>query len=91
MTEEHLSEEKENTIKQLAALAKESESSITVNWDAFDIQEDEAFIMMASNVVEQMESVPEEHKAAVCMATMTKLLVENFVLNLQLKSSQNEQ
>ena len=41
--------------------------------------------MMASQVFEQMEGCPEDQRAVVAMATMTKLLVENFVLNLRLE------
>ena len=41
--------------------------------------------MMSSQVLEQMENCPEDQRAVIAMATMTKLLVENFVLNLQLE------
>jgi hypothetical protein len=41
--------------------------------------------MMASNVLEQFLEVPEEQRLTVAMATVTKLLVENFVLNVKLR------
>jgi len=39
---------------------------------------------MASSVIDQMYSVPEDHRNTVALATLTKLLVENFVLNTKL-------
>jgi len=46
--------------------------------------------MMASNVLEQFTALPNDEEAAVvALATITKLLVENFVLNLQLKGANN--
>lgn len=84
-------EEKVKTIHQIAALAKEAEMIETVDWSQLDIEEDEAYLMMASNVVEQLESVPEEQTGIVSMSTMTKMLVENFILNIKLKGLRNEQ
>jgi hypothetical protein len=40
--------------------------------------------MMASNVLEQINGLEKEQQTYVAMASMTKLLVENFVLNLKL-------
>lgn len=84
-------EERINTIHQIAALAKEAEMIEPIDWSQLNITEDEAYLMMASNVIEQLESVPEEQRGIVSMSTMTKMLVENFVLNIKLKSLRNEQ
>lgn len=78
-----------NTVKQLAELAMEAEMTDPIDWGMLNISEREAFEMMASQVLEQMFNVPENDRAVVAMATMTKLLVENFVLNLQLKGAEN--
>lgn len=78
-----------NTVKQLAELAMEAEMSDPIDWGMLNVSEQEAFEMMASQVLEQMFAVPENDRAVVAMATMTKLLVENFVLNLQLKGAEN--
>ena len=80
-----MTEEYEKEIRQIAALAKQSDSNLQIDWNQLEITEDQAFIMMASNVVEQLDSVPDEHVLSVCQATMTKLLVENFALNLKIK------
>lgn len=78
-----------STVKQLAELAMEAEMSDPIDWGLLNVSEREAFEMMASQVLEQMFNVPENERAVVAMATMTKLLVENFVLNLQLKGAEN--
>lgn len=78
-----------STVKQLAELAMEAEISDPIDWGLLNVGEREAFEMMASQVLEQMFNVPENERAVVAMATMTKLLVENFVLNLQLKGADN--
>jgi hypothetical protein len=78
-----------STVKQLAELAMEAEMSDPIDWGLLTVSEREAFEMMASQVLEQMFAVPENERAVVAMATMTKLLVENFVLNLQLKGAEN--
>jgi hypothetical protein len=77
------------TVKQLAQLAMESDTVDPIDWGMLNIKEQDAFLMMASNVLQQIESIPEEQRAVVAMATMTKLLVENFVLNLRLKGAEN--
>lgn len=78
-----------STVRQLAELAMEAELTDPIDWGLLNISEQEAFEMMASQVLEQLMNVPENERAVVAMATMTKLLVENFVLNLQLKGAAN--
>jgi hypothetical protein len=78
-----------STVKQLAELAMEAEMRDPIDWGLLNVSEQEAIEMMASQVLEQMFNVPENDRAVVAMATMTKLLVENFVLNLQLKGREN--
>jgi hypothetical protein len=77
--------DKKVTIQQLADLAIEGESANPIEWGELAVEEEQAYLMMASQVLEQMEGCPEEQRAVVAMATMTKLLVENFVLNLRLE------
>jgi hypothetical protein len=75
----------QQTIDQLASLAQQADLDHTIDWSKVDFTQDEMFRMMASQVLEQLNSIPEQDRAAVAMATMTKLLVENFALNFQLK------
>jgi hypothetical protein len=86
---EDFTPERKASIAQLAELAMESESADPIDWGMLQISERDAYIMMASNVLEQLESVPDNERPVVAMATITKLLVENFVLNLRLKGAEN--
>ncbi len=75
------------TIKQLAALAMEAEVADPIEWGELSIKEHDAYEMMAASVISQIEGLAEEQRPIVAMATITKLLVENFVLNIKLKNS----
>jgi hypothetical protein len=73
------------TVKQIAELAKEAEITDSIDWGALKITEKHAYEIMASNVLEQFENLSEDQQMTVAMATITKLLVENFVLNVKLQ------
>ena len=82
MTEENLT--KTEAVGKLIALAKEVEIRDKIDWTQLKVTEAEVYEMMGNSVVDQMYSLPEEHRQGVAMATMVKLLVENFVLNTKL-------
>lgn len=69
--------------KQLAQLAKEAEITDPIEWGELTIQEDVAYEMMAASVIEMMMNLNDNEKEVVAMASLVKLLVENFVLNLR--------
>jgi hypothetical protein len=73
------------SVKQLAELAKEASVIDPISWDHLKITEEYAYELMASNVIEQLTNIPEDQRLVVAMATVTKLLVENFVLNIKLQ------
>lgn len=73
-------------LNQLVELAKEVEITDPIDWGYLTIEETQAYKLMASNVIEILDDIPEDQKMIVAMAVMTKLLVENFVLNLKLES-----
>lgn len=75
------------TPEMIANLAMQAEITDPVDWGMLSIEEHQAYIMMANSVKEQVLGIPEEQRLMVAMATMTKLLVENFVLNLKLTGS----
>ena len=77
--------EKRATVEQLADIAMEGEMTNPIDWGELAVEERQAYLMMSSQVLEQMEAIPEEQRAVVAMSTMTKLLGENFVLNLRLE------
>lgn len=86
---EDITPERKASILQLAELAMESEMADPIDWGMLQISERDAYVMMASNVIDQLESVSDQERPIVAMATITKLLVENFVLNLRLKGTEN--
>lgn len=76
---------KTEAVGRLVSLAKEVEIKDPIDWSRLSVTEDQIYELMASSVIEQIYSVPEEHRTSVSMATLTKLLVENFVLNSKLE------
>jgi hypothetical protein len=75
---------KTEAVGRLAELAQEVEIKDPIDWGMLNIREQEAYELMANSVLDQMYTVPETHRETVMMATMVKLLVENFVLNIKL-------
>lgn len=66
----------------IAELAQEFELSDPIDWGLLPIREEEAYLLIAENVCSIMNN--SDDKELVAVTAMTKLLVENFVLNLQL-------
>lgn len=77
---------KEKMTETLVSLAREIELTDPIDWGTLSVTEEQAYQMMASQVVEQFEDTPEDHRVVVAMATITRLLVENFVLNIKLQT-----
>ena len=80
---------KQEDVDFLVELAMECELSDPIDWGMLHITEKQAYQMMASQLLEQFGNVNKEDLMPVILATATKLLVENFVLNLQLKGAEN--
>lgn len=76
----YLSEE----VKLLATLAKEAEIGDPFDWADVAIDEDTAYNVMAAHVLE-MDQDP-----VILGATITKLLVENMILNARLLKRVND-
>jgi len=72
------------TANMLADLAMQAEITDPIDWGMLSMEERQAYILMATSVIEQVNGVSEDQQLMVAMATMTKLLVENFVLNVKL-------
>jgi hypothetical protein len=69
-------------VKVLVDLAKEGAEMDPIDWGDLNITEDQAYVMMATHVLE----MPLEDLTS--RAIIVKLLVENFVLNLKLLGKQ---
>lgn len=72
-------------INELAELAQQVEINDPIEWGYLSIDEKTAYRLMSSSVIEIINNVETDQKLNVAMAAMTKLLVENFVLNLKLE------
>ena len=66
----------------IAELAQEFELSDPIDWGLLPIREEDAYLLIAENVCSIVNNSDDPELVAV--VAMTKLLVENFVLNLQL-------
>ena len=69
-------------VKLLVELAKEGAIMDPIDWGELNITEDQAYVMMATHVLEM------ERNHLTDAAIIVKLLVENFVLNLKLLGKQ---
>jgi hypothetical protein len=69
------------SINLLAELAQETEISDPIDWDYLNIDERNAYRMMAAHVIELPDDV------LTLKASLVKMLVENFVLNVKLGNS----
>ena len=73
----------EEVVNLIADLAKEVDLEDPIDFGMLLVDEDTLWKMMASNVLELMR-VDTVGERMVMMATITKLLVENFVLHAQM-------
>lgn len=81
---------KNTKLDQLVELAMETEITDPIDWDMLSISEENAYRMMALHVLEMFDNKKDDkYFDIIVMSTMTKLLVENFVLNLKLKEKNN--
>lgn len=69
---------------QIAQLAKDIEGGDPIDWGYLTIDEDNAYRMIASNVLEMYLSADKDDRDMILLATATKLVVENMTLNLRL-------
>lgn len=74
-------------VEQLVELAMATEVNGELPWDDINIGKESAYSMMAAHVIDMLEKEQEADKEIVMMTVMTKLLVENFLLNLKLQQS----
>ena len=65
-------------LEELVELAKAGAEGDPIDWGDLNVTEDDAYRMMAAHVLE-MDPDPKVQRSVI-----TKLLVENFVLNLKL-------
>ena len=73
-------------VNLIVSLAKEVELEDPVDWGTLGISEDEAYHLMALGVVDNFkDKYTDPNFKEIMLATVVKLVVENFTLNLKLK------
>ncbi len=71
-------------VETLVVLAKEVESEDPIDWSMLSIDEDSAYRLIATSVLEKFPEPWNIDQQTALLATVTKLIVENMVLNLKL-------
>jgi hypothetical protein len=76
------------TLEQIIELAKEVETTDAIDWESLPIDKDSIYQLVGSQAYElyALYANGTEDGEAIIVATLTKLLVENFVLNLKVES-----
>ena len=77
------------TLTDILDLVKEIDSEDPIDWGMLSIDESVASELIATNLLEQYNTTwadmdPNE-RTVIMLATITKLVVENFTLNLKLR------
>lgn len=73
-----------NLVEQLVALAQEIDVADPIDWADLAVSESEAYTLIANNILEQYLTNSAEDRDMILLATVVKLTVENFALNLRI-------
>jgi hypothetical protein len=73
-----------NLTEQLVELAEQIESSDPIDWGMLSINEHDAYMLIAGSVLDSYLGTEPDSRDMILLATVVKLTVENFVLNLKL-------
>lgn len=78
------------TVDELIELTKEVDGEDHIDWGMLNIDENEAIRLIAINVLDMFhEWSLSEEKEIIMLVTITKLILENFCLNLKLHGKVN--
>ena len=75
------------TVDQLVEIAESVESGDPIDWGMLSVSEHDAYLLVAEGVLENFNSTSFEDKELMLLASVVKLTVENFVLNLKLRGA----
>lgn len=78
-----------NLVDQLIELAKEIETEDPIDFGMLRVDEDVAYTLMATSVLEMYLNNDKDTREMILLATVVKLTVENFCLQLE-KVKRNE-
>jgi len=74
------------TVEQLVEIAEEIELGDPIDWGMLNVDEHQAYLFLATGVLENYKASDPSDRDLVLMASVVKLTVENFVLNLRLNA-----
>lgn len=77
------------TVDQLAQLAMESEKDDPFDWGTLNIDKRSAYTMMASHALE-LYATQGPYRDIILLSSVTRLIVENFILNLKLQQYEKQ-
>tara|TARA_B100001057_G_scaffold415802_1_gene433521 strand:- start:1036 stop:1275 length:240 start_codon:yes stop_codon:yes gene_type:complete len=72
------------TLQQLVELARESNITDPIDWSNLNVSEDTVYEMIGLSVIEMLDKIEGKDAEIIMSASILKLTVENFVLNLRL-------
>lgn len=73
------------TLEQLIALAKEVETEDPIDWSDLSITRDASYVLIGTSILELFEGQATE----AVLATLLKVIVENFALNVRIAEFKN--
>lgn len=77
------------TVTDIVNLVSEIESEDPIDWAMLAVDEETAVNLLANSILDQYNTVwaamPEQDRTLIMLATITKLVAENFTLNLKLR------
>lgn len=77
------------TVTDIVNLVSEIESEDPIDWAMLAVDEQTAVNLLANSILDQYNTVwaamPEQERTLIMLATITKLVAENFTLNLKLR------
>lgn len=77
------------TVESLVSVVNDIESEDPIDWGMLTIDENSAIELLANSILDQYNTtwsqMPADDKDLIMLATITKLVAENFTLNLKLR------
>ena len=74
------------TVEQLVEIAEAVELGDPIDWGMLSVNEHDAYLLIAHGVLENYKTTDPADRDIMLLASAVKLTVENFVLNLKLRS-----
>jgi hypothetical protein len=74
-----------HSLDELIDLAKHVELGDAISWDGLNVDRDRTYQLIASQIYEQIDEWGDDREI-IMLASIVKLLVENFVLNVKVQN-----